>query len=324
MSKKKTIQTQKNRRVQCRKSHGHLICWINPRNTRKKPRLLFNLIIPGTHNKHTPYLIRSPGLILVAFLLIGLQLVYNYDAIGKAKILGYATNVSSGDVVASLNKAREDAGLEKLKVDETLGEAASMKASDMFENGYWSHDSPNGTKPWHWYQKAGYGYQAAGENLAKGFQTSKALTSAWMHSESHKENIMNPDYRDVGIAVVNGNLAGEETTLVVAHFGVKKSEAAPATAQSENQPAILSSTIGSSRNIFSNPAYISALSSPISLASILILLAVMVVAALAHWHYIRLPRKVRRAWYKHHGLYAGMLACLGIVYVAYIFSSGSI
>ncbi len=66
---------------------------------------------------------------------------------------------------------------------------------------------------------SGYQYEFAGENLAKNFIFSQAVVDAWMASPSHRENILRNDYTEVGYAIVNGVLNGEETTLVVQMFG---------------------------------------------------------------------------------------------------------
>jgi hypothetical protein len=67
--------------------------------------------------------------------------------------------------------------------------------------------------------EAGYQYEYAGENLAKNFLFSKNVVEAWMDSPTHRENVLRPEYTDVGFAVVNDVLNGEETTLVVQMFG---------------------------------------------------------------------------------------------------------
>lgn len=77
----------------------------------------------------------------------------------------------------------------------------------------------SGTTPWDFITGSGYQYEYAGENLAKNFMFSQGVVDAWMNSPSHKENLMRKDYTDVGFAVVNGVLNGEETTLVVQLFG---------------------------------------------------------------------------------------------------------
>jgi hypothetical protein len=90
---------------------------------------------------------------------------------------------------------------------------------DMLNENYFAHTSPDGITPWYWISKAGYKYVAAGENLAKGFTESEYVHEAWMSSPSHKANILNSTYQDVGIAVVEGTINGEKTTIAVQFFG---------------------------------------------------------------------------------------------------------
>jgi len=68
-------------------------------------------------------------------------------------------------------------------------------------------------------KSSGYTYALAGENLAKNFTDSGGVVNAWMASPTHRDNILKSGYRDVGFAIVNGVLNGEETTLVVQMFG---------------------------------------------------------------------------------------------------------
>ena len=89
----------------------------------------------------------------------------------------------------------------------------------MFADNYWAHNSPKGKTPWSFIVNAGYHYTLAGENLAKNFDTSQGVVNAWMASSTHRDNIVKPGYTDIGFAVVNGVLNGEETTLVVQMFG---------------------------------------------------------------------------------------------------------
>ena len=101
-----------------------------------------------------------------------------------------------------------------------LTKAAALKADDMFSDNYWAHFAPDGTSPWYFYGKVGYSYTWAGENLARDFQTSAGVVAGWMASTAgHKENILNSNFTEVGVAVKNGVLQGEETTLVVQLFG---------------------------------------------------------------------------------------------------------
>ncbi len=134
-------------------------------------------------------------------------------------VLGYATDIRVDQLLSGTNAQRSAAGIGPLTLNMTLSQAAAAKAQDMFANNYWAHNSPQGKTPWNFIQAAGYKYTVAGENLAKNFATSQGVIDAWMASPTHKENIVKPGYRDVGFAIVNGVLGGEETTLVVQMFG---------------------------------------------------------------------------------------------------------
>ncbi len=134
-------------------------------------------------------------------------------------ILGFASNIFVEEIVETTNAYRQENGLSELSFDPTLSQAAKEKAEDMFADDYWAHVSPDGTKPWSFITQSGYDYVYAGENLAKDFQKSEAVVVAWMESPSHRQNILNEKFKDIGIAVVNGTLDGYETTLVVQMFG---------------------------------------------------------------------------------------------------------
>lgn len=137
----------------------------------------------------------------------------------KPEVLSYATNISVSDVIADTNVERGKVGATPVRYNVLLSKAAEAKAHDMFAKNYWAHFGPNGEKPWDFIQHEGYVYVAAGENLARDFNDSQGVVDAWMHSPSHKENLLNKTYQDIGVAVVNGTLLGHETTLVVQMFG---------------------------------------------------------------------------------------------------------
>jgi hypothetical protein len=117
------------------------------------------------------------------------------------------------------NKQREQQQLPSLVIDERLSQAAAAKAQDMFAQQYWAHTAPNGAEPWDFIKTSGYRYSVAGENLAKNFTQTDTMVNAWMSSPTHKANIISPNYTQTGIAVLEGELNGVETTLVVQMFG---------------------------------------------------------------------------------------------------------
>src|SRR6185436_16880757 len=71
--------------------------------------------------------------------------------------------------------------------------------------------------PWYWFKQAGYVYKYAGENLAVGFVDSKTVYDAWFNSPSHKANLLNKNYTQVGTAIVSG--FDGNSIVVVQEFG---------------------------------------------------------------------------------------------------------
>ena len=135
------------------------------------------------------------------------------------KILGYASNIPPTEVINLTNQKRAEAGLNALSNNETLAQAARAKGQDMLAQGYWAHTAPDGTQPWKFFTDAGYRYRYAGENLARDFADPRSAVEAWMASPSHRDNLLSPKYNEIGIAVVEGDLGGVDTTLIVQLFG---------------------------------------------------------------------------------------------------------
>lgn len=136
-----------------------------------------------------------------------------------------AATYTSADVVQATNAIRAQHGLSTLNTNATLTAAATAKANDMLAKQYFNHYSPSGEAPWAFFKRSGYTYTAAGENLAIDFVDGADILPAWMGSPSHRDNILNAKYQDVGIAVVDGTMNGTVTTIVVQFFGSK--QAAP-------------------------------------------------------------------------------------------------
>jgi len=128
---------------------------------------------------------------------------------------------SSGTLVSMTNSERAKAGLGALSVNSALTSAATAKANDMLAKGYFAHTSPDGRTPWDFITAAGYDYVYAGENLAIGYSSASELMSAWMNSQTHRDNILNSHFREIGVAVVSGQYNGAQTTIVAQEFAAQ-------------------------------------------------------------------------------------------------------
>ena len=130
----------------------------------------------------------------------------------------YMSAVLPSVLVEQTNERRLENNLSVLNVDKSLVTAAQNKANDMAEKGYFSHDTPEGFKPWKFLDDLNYSYVRAGENLAVNFLDSEDVTDAWMRSVTHRDNILNSKYSHIGIATAKGKYNGRDALYVVQFF----------------------------------------------------------------------------------------------------------
>ncbi|MER2260756.1 MAG: SafA/ExsA family spore coat assembly protein [Psychrobacillus sp.] len=110
------------------------------------------------------------------------------------------------DVIKLVNVERANAGLSPLSYDWELGRVAQYKSQDMHDQKYFSHTSPVYGTPFTMMKNFGISYKSAGENIAQGQTTAKAVVNAWMNSEGHRANILNKNYTHIGVGYVkDGN-----------------------------------------------------------------------------------------------------------------------
>jgi uncharacterized protein YkwD len=138
-----------------------------------------------------------------------------------------------------LNGERADHGLAPLAGNEQLGAAASAYAQDLVAGSYFSHTGRDGSDVLDRIERTGYiqpdAEWALGENLAWGtgaLATPGSIMQAWMNSPGHRENILNPSYREIGIGIVTGNPAhsdGAGATYVTEFGEIEAQEAVAAT-----------------------------------------------------------------------------------------------
>lgn len=127
--------------------------------------------------------------------------------------------VGMSDIVSRVNQERANHGLSPLQINNSLAQSATMKAQDMSANQYFAHNSPSGKSPWYFFGSVGYAYLSAGENLAVDYSDTNAVMRAWMNSTTHRANILNPNYTEIGVGIVSGTYNGHQTYYIVQHFG---------------------------------------------------------------------------------------------------------
>lgn len=189
---------------------------------------LSHFFLPHPHSHKKAHLISWKALTVYLLLLVGLKVGFNAVAAKNPEVLGISSNIDQKQVIELTNEKRQEAGLSPVIENSKLDEAALAKAKNMFEEDYWAHYSPSGKDPWGFINGAGYKFVFAGENLARNFYTSPEVVEAWMNSPTHRDNLLNSRFQEIGVAVVDGILKGKRTILVVQEFGTTKETVAAA------------------------------------------------------------------------------------------------
>ncbi len=196
--------------------------------------------LPHPYHRQRAGLLSHGAFLTYTFILTAFLIIFRLLPSYFPGVLGYASNINISDLLQYTNERRVSAGLEPVSLNSKLTSAAYKKANDMINAGYWSHISPKGVQPWDFILAEDYDYIYAGENLAKNFSNSRDVVQAWYDSSTHRENLLNPHYNEVGFAVLNGVLNGYETTVVVQMFGKTRAPQQIATVKVEEpvRPAI--------------------------------------------------------------------------------------
>ena len=123
------------------------------------------------------------------------------------------------EIIKQTNDYRYEQGLPALKTNPALMKAAQKRAEDMAKSGLFSHSNASGTKAWVPYiVNSGYKGGPAGENLAVLFNNATDTMAAWRKSPTHNQNLINPKYSEMGIAIVPGVYKGKKTEFIINLF----------------------------------------------------------------------------------------------------------
>lgn len=115
------------------------------------------------------------------------------------------------DMWMMINKERVSQDLAPLLFDNALRDAGREHGKDMLKRGYFSHYTPEGFSPFDRMNRAGIEYGYAGENLAFAPNTALAMQGL-MNSPGHRANILSPNFKKVGIGVMDAGVYGEMFT----------------------------------------------------------------------------------------------------------------
>lgn len=216
-------------------------------------RWLKKYFIPHEHNDHRPHILRTQATIAI----LAVALLVEAGFLAQVFIFsqsGLFATILRNVLIDVTNGSRQNENLVSLTENPLLGIAATMKAEDMAEKGYFAHTSPEGTSPWYWLGKVGYNYRYAGENLAVNFVDSEEVVEAWLNSPAHRQNIMNRRFTEIGIGTATGTYEGRETIFIVQMFGTpilaSVAEKLPAVPGPEDIATAESATPATSQEMF--------------------------------------------------------------------------
>jgi hypothetical protein len=178
--------------------------------------------VPSIKSSHRPSALTHKWLKFYSLGLLFSQLLLGISYYSGPSVITENPQIMTKNIINLTNQERTNNNLGEVTENNKLDQAAQAKLNDMFTNDYWDHISPSGKKPWDFIDEKSYSYTYAGENLAKGFVDSTTTVKAWMESQSHKENLLNSRYKEIGVAVGSGKIQGKPTTLVVQIFGTPK------------------------------------------------------------------------------------------------------
>ena len=166
-----------------------------------------------------------------AVALLACALVAPAQSAGERKIA--AADGLEQSVLAEINQLRGRHGLKPLRLSARLSAAADAHSRAMATQGFFAHDSSDGTLFWkrvqRWYGPRGYAYWAVGENLlwASPSVAPGSAVSMWLESPPHRKNLLTSKWREIGLSAVHATAApgvfgGREVTVLTADFGVRR------------------------------------------------------------------------------------------------------
>lgn len=107
-------------------------------------------------------------------------------------------------VIQLVNQEREKNGLNPLRPNWQLSRVARHKSQDMRDKHYFSHTSPTYGGPFDMIKAYNISYSYAGENIAMGQTTAWQVMQGWMNSSGHRQNILNPNFTEIGVGYAEG------------------------------------------------------------------------------------------------------------------------
>ena len=133
------------------------------------------------------------------------------DAPRTPELIARANRSYSNQLLFLINSERRKVGALPLRINSNLTQAALSQSQDMATRNFFSHTGSNGSQLSVRVSATGYNWSAVAENIAAGQSTPSQVFQSWLNSPSHKQNMLNPTYRDVGFGYASNTLSTYKT-----------------------------------------------------------------------------------------------------------------
>lgn len=181
--------------------------------------------IPHEENNYHPHILHAKRIALyggVGLLVKGIVVLAVLAVPLGAFMAEDALEAQAAQIVSLTNDLRVQQGAQPLAVSRALSSSSHGKARDMAGNQYFNHSGPDGQRLTSWIRRAGYDYEVVGENLAMGFFSAEQVVGAWTKSGTHYANLVDNDFKDIGVGIVSGEYDGAQTIFVAQHFATPR------------------------------------------------------------------------------------------------------
>lgn len=174
---------------------------------------------PTETNNYRPHLLAHRSLALYSTLFVAVKFLMIAATVFSPASVSFSSAITPENILIQTNLSRKDNNIPQLSWNDKLASSAQAKAEDLASKGYFAHNSPDGKTPWDFIAASGYDYLHAGENLAEGFFEAETTEEAWMNSPGHRANILNSNYKEMGVGIATGKYNNHTVIFVVQHFG---------------------------------------------------------------------------------------------------------
>lgn len=186
---------------------------------------LAHFFLPHKRNDHKPFIFHEASILVILSLVVVAEFFILSYAFFVTQSSYFLSAILPNVLVELTNSNRAEEKLPILRSNRALDRAAQAKADDMARSGYFAHTSPAGVDPWYWILKENYIFTRAGENLAVNFYGSSEVVDAWMRSPTHRQNILNGGFSEIGIGIAQGIYKGQGATFIVQMFATPAAHA---------------------------------------------------------------------------------------------------